>query len=678
MQKEGKDAEAAALYRQLLRDNPRNAEAWLNLGVALRRLGHFDASLAANERAMELGMESAAYANRGKCLVDMGRIDEALAVLERGLALTPDDVLLRDNYTVALREAGLFEKQLRYLNALLAEQPDDVNRRWERALCHLYLGQFKEGWELFEIRWKLPGMAERVSSTANRWRGEDLYGRTLLIYEEQGYGDTILGSRYIPFIAAAGGKIMIECRKPLHHLLASLPGVVRVGEPGEITRDFDYHVPMMSLPGLFKTDGSNIPPPSPFRVVTLPPPEADKQLALGKDRLKVGIVWSGSVTFANNRYRAVPAERFLPFAEVPGVQLYSLQKGPCEPELAACGGEGLVLELGPHLNNFAETAAVLQQLDLVIMTDSAVAHLAGSLGVPVWNLLSYRPYWLYLSERDDTPWYPSMRLFRQPKPGDWDSVFEAARQELAALAARKPRAIPCIKAVEGRWGRCHYFEKDQYIGASLEQYGEYSPDETEFIIALAERAGRKIVLDIGANIGTMTQALEQSGFTVEAFEPEPGIFKLLTMNIKGKAHNVALGSQPGITAMPKVRYDQPYNFGGLACGTGSRMRGLIRVPVKTLDEYTFENVGLMKIDVEGYEEEVLRGARETIRRCRPVLYLEDDRAEKSASLRALLRELGYTHEAHHPSLYRAKNFFGKGENIWCSNLVSKNLVCYPG
>lgn len=234
-----------------------------------------------------------------------------------------------------------------------------------------------------------------------------------------------------------------------------------------------------------------------------------------------------------------------------------------------------------------------------------------------------------------------------------------------------------VKSVDGRWGKCHFFEQDEYIGRSIFHYGEYNPDETEFILGLAAKVGKdKLVLDIGANIGVIAQALAYAGFTVEAFEPQPEVFELLTANFKGKAHNVALGEARGKTIMPKLIYSERFNFGGVSCETTSRSRGGIEIPVEKIDDYKFDNVGLMKIDVEGFEERVLRGAVETINRCSPILYLEDDREQKSASLHAFLQELGYRWEPHHPPLFRPKNFFGKAENIWPKNYISKNIVCY--
>lgn len=234
-----------------------------------------------------------------------------------------------------------------------------------------------------------------------------------------------------------------------------------------------------------------------------------------------------------------------------------------------------------------------------------------------------------------------------------------------------------VSSVEGRWGKCSFFAEDIFIGKSIAHYGEYNPDETEFIIKLAEKAGKdKLVLDIGANIGAIAQALEFSGFTVEAFEPQPEVFGLLQENVKGKCHNLALAHRSGVTVMPKLRYDERNNFGGVVLGTASRANGAIQVKVETLDSFGYDNVGLMKVDVEGFEEQVLRGAVETIARCSPVLYLEDDRVEKRESLHGFLRELGYRWEPHNPPLYRPENFFGKRENIWDRNFASFNIVCY--
>ena len=228
------------------------------------------------------------------------------------------------------------------------------------------------------------------------------------------------------------------------------------------------------------------------------------------------------------------------------------------------------------------------------------------------------------------------------------------------------------KSVTGRWGECKFFAKDEYVGRSMYYYGEYNPDETEMIISLA---GTGLCLDIGANIGVISQALVFSGRDVIAFEPQPEVFKLLTENCPlVTCYNTAVGHEIGYAEMPKVYYSQKGNFGGLGIGDKS-IYGTIKVPVTVIDDYNFKNVSFIKIDVEGFELEVLKGATKTITDNRPILYIEDDRTNNSRSLREYIQELGYTIEEHKPTLYREKNFFGLERNVWDKNYASHNLVC---
>lgn len=443
--KVGKLSEAAVLYRATITQDPTHFAAWMNLGTCLRRMGHLDAAIIAGERARMLQPDHAGcLTNLGNALVDASRIDEALALQRRALAHAPDDLLVQRNLAVCLREAGLFDEAYQYFTALISHFPDDATLPWEQALCLLYQGNYAHGWPAFEARWKLPAMAARWHHIT-RWQGEELKGKHLLLTEEQGFGDTLLCARYLPLLLArvgAGGSVTLACKKPLHRLLSAISGLrllttEDVSTPANTTGSYDYQAAMMSLPGMFKTDLTNIPPAPPLTHTTELPPQVAQALQAGAGRLKVGIIWSGSVTFANNRKRAVMAERFMPLAAIDGVELYSLQKGPREHDLRALGGSAIIHEIGPCFDDFAQTATALRQLDLVIMTDSAVAHLAGSLGVPVWNLLHDRPYWLYLQGRSDSPWYPSMKLYRQPAPGDWDSVFATVAHDLRQLAQQR-------------------------------------------------------------------------------------------------------------------------------------------------------------------------------------------------------------------------------------------------
>ena len=233
------------------------------------------------------------------------------------------------------------------------------------------------------------------------------------------------------------------------------------------------------------------------------------------------------------------------------------------------------------------------------------------------------------------------------------------------------------KVINGRWGPIKFLLKDEYVGRSLYNYGEYNPDETEMVLSLAN--GR--CLDIGANMGVIGQALITNGYAVEAFEPQPELAEITKENFSAvgldfKVHNVAVGASAGVVTMPKVHYSSKGNFGGLSVGQSS-IYGSYDVPLVTIDSFGYTDVGFMKIDVEGYEIEVLRGAQETILRCAPIMYIEDDRSEKSAALRAFIGQLGYTIEEHKPALYREENFFGLRKNVWGRNYASHNLICRP-
>lgn len=237
-----------------------------------------------------------------------------------------------------------------------------------------------------------------------------------------------------------------------------------------------------------------------------------------------------------------------------------------------------------------------------------------------------------------------------------------------------------FREVKGRFGSVRYFGKDEYVGRSVHNYGEYNPDEVEMVISLA--SGRGLALDIGANIGCISQGLIASGCDVVAFEPQPEVFKLLQYNMENafgtafrRAYNVALGSEAGTAKMPKVYYSDKGNFGGLGLGESS-IYGSYDVPVVTIDSFELD-IGFLKMDVEGFEYEALLGAANTIARCRPIMYIEDDRPAKSARLRAHITALGYTIEEHHPPLYRKLNHFGLQKNIWDKNYVSHNLICRP-
>ncbi len=442
LHRQGKIDLAIVAYRKILQMAPGHAGVWGNLGVALRTKGDFAAAVIAYKRALEIAPgDPGITGNLGNALKDMDRLDEALEAHQTAAAAQPDDFNIRYNYGIALREAALYERSIVELEAAIALDPEAAHPQWDRAIALLHLGRFREGWEAYETRWKTGDLPQRPVEVP-RWKGESFEGKKLLIFAEQGFGDSILTSRFIPLVKARAGhgpdagQVILECKTPLQDLFSEIDGIDRMVEPGEAAGDYDLEVPIMSLPGIFGVTDENLPALAGLHIPDYARQKA-KILLRNDARFKVGIVWSGSVTFKGNRKRAVGVERFLPFAEVPGVDLYSLQKGPRSEDLETAGASGVITAIGEQLDSFAETAAVIEALDLVIMTDSSVAHLAGSLGRPIWNLLNKATYWLYRGDGETTPWYPSMKLYRQRTAGDWDPEFNRVRADLEAAVVDK-------------------------------------------------------------------------------------------------------------------------------------------------------------------------------------------------------------------------------------------------
>ena len=427
--------DAVALAERVVAAAPQRGDAWNALGVALRASGKPREAMGCYRRALDLMPDDpAALANLGNASKDLQRYAEAVALHRRVVARQPDSTAWT-NLGVALHDGGMLVEALAAFEEAIRLNPRNASAQFDRSQVLLRLGRFEAGWAAFEWRWRLPDKPPVPGYPTPLWDGKELQG-ALLAWPEQGFGDAILSVRFLPALRSRVRRIALGCKPELMRLFSTLPGVDELVPIGAAAPEHAAHVPFMSLPGKVMRTLADLPPPARLHV----PPDARARLApliaqAGR-RLKVGIVWSGSVTFKANAQRATGLDRFLGFAEVPGVQLFSLQKGPRAEELARSGARNYIIDLGRHCEDFADTAAAIDQLDLVIMTDSSVAHLAGSLGKPIWNLLPFSPYWLYLEGRSDTPWYPSMRLFRQRVPGDWDPVFSEARHALEERARR--------------------------------------------------------------------------------------------------------------------------------------------------------------------------------------------------------------------------------------------------
>jgi hypothetical protein len=312
--------------------------------------------------------------------------------------------------------------------------PDLAELHANRGMALLLKGDFDQGWPEYEWRMRSVEWAAAVPTLPiPLWDGGLLRGKTILLRAEQGFGDTLQFIRFAPLVKGRGGRVLFECPGPLRRVLAGVSGVDQFVETGARPPGVDVLAHLLSLPGLLGTTPNNIPAAIPYLHADPERVAAWKEELASHPGLKIGITWQGNPAFKGDRRRSFALKRFAPVARLEGVRLFSLQKGFGIEQLEQSEDPLPVESLGPRLDDFVETAAVIKNLDLVISPDTAVAHLAGALGVPVWVTLPFTPDWRWMRERTDTPWYPTMRLFRQSAPGDWHGMFETIAAEVARL-----------------------------------------------------------------------------------------------------------------------------------------------------------------------------------------------------------------------------------------------------
>ena len=438
MRDEGRTEDAAARFRRAVESDPAFANAHLALGLALQDQDRLDEAAACYRRAIEIDAgDVEALANLGNVLRAQGRLDEAVAVYERALAGAPERTEIHSNLGVALQERGELEAALASYDRALGLDPDDAEAHRNRAQALLLAGRFAEGWEEYEWRWKTRHFAAQMRQFSEpRWDGSDLGGKRILIHAEQGYGDTIQFVRYAAMVAARGGRLVLECPAPLAGLMASAAGVEDV-VPGSATLPpFDVQAPLLGLPRLFRTTEATIPGDVPYLAPDAATVERWRATVGSSGRLRVGIVWQGNPRHRGDRLRSPGLKSVRPLFDNPGVDFYSLQKDDGARQLAEEDLAGAVRDLGGGFADFTDTAAALFNLDLVITCDTAVAHLAGALAKPIWLLLPLAAEWRWLTTRDDSPWYPTARLFRQRRLGDWDEVMARVGAALGHEAVR--------------------------------------------------------------------------------------------------------------------------------------------------------------------------------------------------------------------------------------------------
>jgi Tfp pilus assembly protein PilF len=468
----GNVTEAARLYREILAVDPQHADARHLLGVIAHQQGEhnfaieairdaiarnpdfhgyhhnlgciyldlcrFEDSIASLGRSLQLAPDSAeSHYNLATALRSVGRLDEAEAACKQALRLKPRYAEARSNLGIVLEEQGRFAEALAAFTEALQMAPDYADAYLNRALLQLLLGNFAAGWREFDWLWKASVAPQQRTFAEPRWQGEPIAGRTILLHAEQGLGDTLQFVRYATRLAYQGAKVLVACQPTLVQLVRSCWGVDAAFATGEALPHFDLHVPLPGLPAVFRSTPTDLPAKVPYLF-----PDADRterwRRELSADpALKIGIVWQGEPYHRRDFYRSIPLAEFAPLADVAGVRLYSLQKQTGREQLNRVPWAGRVVDLADRLADFTDTAAVMQCLDLVVTCDTAAAHAAGAVGAPVWLALSCVPDWRWLLARDDSPWYPTMRLIRQSENGRWSDVFKRIARDVAALVAAR-------------------------------------------------------------------------------------------------------------------------------------------------------------------------------------------------------------------------------------------------
>ena len=433
----GKNDIAIAYLRKAIDLLPNHAGVYSNMGNVFQSQGQYDKSMIWYKKAIDLDPgHTKAHNNLGVACLRAGEPEQALKYIETAITQDSQYVDGYINYGEVLKEMGDYDRALAAYDKALSLSPEAVEARWNRAIILLTKGEFTEGWQEYEWRWRRPTTRTRSFSHSTAWQGQDLSGKVLFVYEEQGLGDTMQFIRYLPMIHELGARVVLEVSPAMIRLVDTNRYYDRllVGQKNVDTQPvdrFDFHVPLLSLPRILKTQIETIPDRIPYLTADPALCQIWKNRMAGENSFKVGLVWAGHPDHKNDARRSIHLRLFNALGNVEGVSFYSLQK---DKHARWTDVDDLALfekDLGPEISDFADTAAIIANLDLLISVDTSVVHLAGAMGKPVWTLLPFAPDFRWLLDRKDSPWYPSMKLFRQPAPGQWGPVIELVLHELA-------------------------------------------------------------------------------------------------------------------------------------------------------------------------------------------------------------------------------------------------------
>ena len=444
--RDGRPEAAVEAFMTLLGMLPASVAGYTNLGVALRRLGRLDEAVAAYRSALGFSPgEPGTLNNLGIALQERGAHAPAVCCFHHAIAVKPEDATAHLNLSLVARDQMRVEASIALARRAVQLDPTQAEGHTALGFGLLLQGRLEEGFAEYEWRSRMADFpSPRRGFASPAWDGADLSGRTLLIHDEQGVGDTIMLARYAPLLHSRGVRVHLECNRQLVRLLSSMPGLEGVIGRFQPPPPHDAHVALASVPHRLGTTLYTIPARVPYLRAepALVTAWRGRLSPAASGRLRVGLVWAGNPDFKGDRLRSPGLAAFRPLLDLAGIDFYGLQKGPGRRDLEQAGPlPAHFTDLGAAIGDFADTAAIMEQLDLVVSSCTGPAHLAGALGRPVWTVLPFAPDWRWLEHGVCTPWYPTMRLFRQERPGDWTGVMRLVRTALAALARDKAQGV---------------------------------------------------------------------------------------------------------------------------------------------------------------------------------------------------------------------------------------------
>lgn len=436
--KAGQLDEAMGHYSRYLALAPGDGMMWSNAGALLRKRGKHDLALVAQRRAARLEPESDAVRNNlANILADLGQNEEAIELRMALLSQGEGDAMTKALVGKSYRSLGRYDEAVSWLTSCLEQHPDHVEIRIQLAMAQLAAGDHANGFKTYRIRWQTDELKPR-NLPRPEWQGGSLSGKRILVLPEQGFGDAMAFSRFLPVLRRFDpDKVLLYCEAPAACLYETIDGADWTGSQMPDPGEYDVWVNLMDLAITYFDQNRKIPAPAQLSVPRDSQERAAAMMAGYREDVRVGVVWTGSTTYRNNLFRSFRHSEFHRFLGIEGLRLFSLYKGPEVAAFQADGSAIPIVDLGSIDRHFGDCAALMLEMDLVITSDTATAHLAGSLGVPVWTLLHWDPFWLWGHSGHRTPWYPSMTLMRQQSPQDWDGVFHRAERRLTEFVASK-------------------------------------------------------------------------------------------------------------------------------------------------------------------------------------------------------------------------------------------------